>query len=375
MSFPSSYFQSRETFRDLTRANDWRCESHSITPKGPNEETLSIDVAIRRPDSPVATLVVTSGLHGIEGFVGAAIQCETLQAWHQNGLPDDLNLIFIHALNPYGFAWRRRFDEHNVDPNRNFFSPGQTRPECSEIYRHLHPVLNPESAPTHFDLFLPRAALAIARYGYHRVARAVACGQYEYPKGLFYGGLEPSESQTILQTNLRKWIGVEDCSQRGPVLHIDFHSGLGTKGITQLLMEQYLSPERQRWLEDHFGAKSISKHDADELLYRAAGSFGQWCVDHLPEVDYTFACAEIGTYPAIKVLSGLRAENRATHWCEDQPTLINRWRDRLQELFCLADPVWRTKVLTDGCDILDASLNAIRSRVEFLAESRDKSVK
>ena len=31
-----------------------------------------------------------------------------------------LRQVFVHALNPYGFAWDRRVTEDNVDLNRNF---------------------------------------------------------------------------------------------------------------------------------------------------------------------------------------------------------------------------------------------------------------
>ena len=35
-------------------------------------------------------------------------------------MPEDVAIVLVHALNPFGFAWRRRWNENNVDLNRNF---------------------------------------------------------------------------------------------------------------------------------------------------------------------------------------------------------------------------------------------------------------
>lgn len=364
MSFPSSYFEARDRFRELTSGEPWKCDAFAIQSRGPNGEELTIDLAIREVEACHRYLVVTSGLHGIEGFVGSAIQCKTLAQWQADALPSDVNLIFVHGLNPYGFAWQRRFDENNVDPNRNFFLDGNTGQGCADVYRSLNRFLNPESAASGIDFFLPRACLAILRYGYRPVARAVARGQYEFPKGLFFGGHGPSEAQQIIQSNLSKWILNGKDPAQATILHVDIHSGLGSRGNTQLLLEQTLPPDEMSWLEKHFGTKSISRHDHNELLYRADGSFGQWCVANLPQSSYTFACAEIGTYPSISVLSGLRTENRVTHWDPANTVMLERSRDRLKELFCPRDPRWRTRVQNDGVAILDNSVNALRDKTQ-----------
>ena len=55
----------------------------------------------------------SSGLHGIEGIAGSAIQL----FWLQQSiplLPKDRAIILVHVLNPYGMAWLRRFNEDNV---------------------------------------------------------------------------------------------------------------------------------------------------------------------------------------------------------------------------------------------------------------------
>jgi hypothetical protein len=82
------------------------------------------DVIILR-GRPDRFLLHISGTHGPEGFVGSAIQTAMLTFFkahktYENadeGLP---TLVFVHALNAYGFKHNRRVNENNVDLNRNF---------------------------------------------------------------------------------------------------------------------------------------------------------------------------------------------------------------------------------------------------------------
>ena len=75
----------------------------------------------------VRGLLVISGTHGVEGFAGS--MCQT--AWLSEGaaLPDDLAVVLVHAINPYGFAWIRRVNEDNVDLNRNCIDFSASLPE------------------------------------------------------------------------------------------------------------------------------------------------------------------------------------------------------------------------------------------------------
>lgn len=85
----------------------------------------------------------SSGVHGVEGYAGSAIQLNFLQSllekvmgdswvywviycWDLNTqdsvsevLSDDFAILVIHVVNPYGMSWWRRWNENNVDLNRN----------------------------------------------------------------------------------------------------------------------------------------------------------------------------------------------------------------------------------------------------------------
>ena len=110
--------------------------------------------------------MLSAGLHGVEGFFGSAVQIATLRSglfreWKRSSI----GILLIHALNPHGFAWVRRGDEANIDPNRNFLLPGQDYAGCSASYRKLNELLNPRTPPAQMDWFGPRMLSALLSLG------------------------------------------------------------------------------------------------------------------------------------------------------------------------------------------------------------------
>ena len=71
-------------------------------------QALTTDVFYIGAESASKLLVLISATHGVEGFAGSAIQLDTLRTLSSESLPDDVAVLFIHALNPHGFAWLRR---------------------------------------------------------------------------------------------------------------------------------------------------------------------------------------------------------------------------------------------------------------------------
>src|SRR5919198_1002539 len=186
--FSESYAVARERWLAAARTRGARIETLPLAAPGPDGSKLGIDIAWLGDSGPERVLVHSAGLHGVEGLAGWAIQ---LALWERFPVPPaGAAVIFVHVLNPYGMAWLRRANENNVDLNRNFIEAHAPRPQTSEAYRRLDPLLNPRSAPSR-DAFLLRAGLVALRHGMAPLKQAIAQGQYEFPKGLFYGGATP----------------------------------------------------------------------------------------------------------------------------------------------------------------------------------------
>jgi hypothetical protein len=177
--------------------------------------------------------------------------------------------------------------------------------------------------------------------------QAIAAGQYGYPRGLFFGGSAPSRAQQLLAENLPRWL-----AQSKRVVHLDFHTGLGPRGMCKLLIDYPLNERQRGWLTDWFGSDAFEASDSSGIAYEARGGLGRWCVSRGLAPDYLFACAEFGTYGPIQVLAGLRAENQAHHWGVPSASSTVRAKARLKELFCPAANDWRSQVLDRSLELV-----------------------
>jgi hypothetical protein len=346
--FAPDYASARGEFHrwtSLRNADHLACMTGQTGPQG---EPLSVDCARFGDERARSVVVVSSGLHGVEGYLGAAVQLALLQDENVIGnLPRDVALVLIHALNPWGFAWIRRTNEENVDLNRNFLLPGQPYEGSPEHYAALDALLNPRHPPRRFDLFRLRASLAILHYGMPNLKQAIAGGQYYFPRGLFYGGRGPSLTYRLLGQVLPRFLGGAE-----RVIHFDFHTGLGRWATYHLLVDVGLEPERFAWSRAHFGAKVVHSDPRESIAYQVRGDFATWCRATFPERSYDLLCAEFGTYPPLRVLAALRAENQAYFWAEpEQP--VTRWaKRRLLEAFIPASPSWRAKTVAQSLELI-----------------------
>lgn len=225
--YSPNYAAARRRFRDLALAANARIEQHPINILGREHGSLTIDVAIIGCDEPSWSVVLSSGIHGIEGFFGSALQCTWLEQLTTKGITlENGNIVLIHAVNPYGFESLRRTNEHNVDLNRNFLMSHEDYHGAPNGYETLNGFLNPSSPPSSFEPFLLKALWKLWRMGLPALKNSIAGGQYEFPRGLFFGGHGREQSTVIIQDGIERWIvGARD------IVHLDFHSGLGQYAI------------------------------------------------------------------------------------------------------------------------------------------------
>ena len=345
---------ARERFLKAAAHLDARLEEFSLDARGPSGEELAIDVALIGDPAARATVVVSSGLHGIEGFFGSAIQLAWMESLIKDPstLPGQTSAVLVHAINPFGFAWRRRCDEENVDLNRNYLGAGESYAGTPPGYAEVHDLLNPPSPPGRFEPFRLRATWKILRHGLGALKNTVAVGQYEYPSGLFFGGRSPTASTRIVQRNFSRWIG-----DARHVVHIDLHCGLGAFGQYKLLLPPSLDSRKRDSLAESFGP-DVLESLPDGIAYPARGIMGAWLSHHLADRDYRFLGAEFGTHSILRVLSALRAENRAHHYGRSGEPAYERAKRELMECFCPRSPEWRKRVVEQGLGIVGQAVVA-----------------
>ena len=287
---------ARSRWRTAAILRRARLESYEIDAVAPSDERLTIDIAIFGNPSARKTLVISSGLHGVEGLFGSAVQLAMIEEYLANQqLSSDLAIVMVHMLNPFGCAWYRRWNEENIDLNRNFLVGDEVYQGCPPAYSSLDSFLNPRSSPSKLEPFLLKSLGLIGRYGMSTLKSTLPVGQYDFPKGLFFGGNEPSQTQKILTTHIRTWLGAAQ-----QVIHLDLHSGLGKWGTYRLFAELTQAAPRYQWLSEHFVDEAspwesrILTVDPDDLVYQPRGTFGRWCQSEFTDRRYDFLLAEFG---------------------------------------------------------------------------------
>lgn len=300
-----------------------------------------------RIGSPNASKVILhiAGTHGIEGYLGAAVQLAALE--FTNKIPDDISVIFIFCLNPWGMRNLRRTNENNIDLNRNFRVDGFKSANGSNLYARIDAFINPKRKPFYFEPFLPQVIWQIIRHGYANLKQGIAGGQYSFPTGIYYGGEQVSPNVRALTEILKKEIRANQ-----KVFGIEVHSGLGPFCYDTLFGHMQGS-----WIQsDRLAAKishEISGEDPKESVgFRSEGDIADGVRSLLGSDRTAWILQEFGTYSNIRGLKALRDENMH-HFYGTRS--LDHWSKReLMEFFNPRSSRWRRYVIGRGLRLLDA---------------------
>lgn len=205
-AYSHSYAEARQKFLAAARDAGLAVQSHRHPLKGRDGEELAMDVVRDGPAAAQAVLIVSSACHGVEGYCGSGVQVRALRdaAWRQQARERGVAVLYIHALNPYGFSHIRRTTHENVDLNRNFHDFARPLP-VNEGYRSIHALMLPEQWPPTPDNDAAVAAY-VAQHGHLALQAALTRGQHEFADGLFYGGTAPTWSNQTVRQVLRSMV-------------------------------------------------------------------------------------------------------------------------------------------------------------------------
>ena len=180
--FAQTYTEARAKFLAAATAADLAVQSHPHPLRGRDGEALAMDVARCGPADAPAVLLVSSACHGVEGFCGSGVQNALLSdaGFHAAAAAAGVAVLYIHALNPWGFSWWRRTTHENVDLNRNWQDFSQPLPANADYDELAHLLVPPAWPPA------PQVQAAIdafvARRGAMALQTAVSGGQHRHPK-------------------------------------------------------------------------------------------------------------------------------------------------------------------------------------------------
>lgn len=322
---------------------------HPLT--GPDGEELAVDVAELGPADAERVVLVVSGTHGVEGFCGSALQRHWL-ATRAETRPAGVRFVFVHALNPYGFAWVRRVNEDNVDLNRNFVDWSEPPPDNAD-YDGLADLLVPLEW-TDDERQRTTAALldVVVAWGMEKVQAVVSGGQYRHPTGVFYGGTGPVWSHRWL----RAW-AAEHLARAREVTILDLHTGLGPWGHGELIASESASSDAFRRAASRWGDVR-SMVDGDSVSATLAGDWLAVAGSLVPQAETTAIAIEYGTVDSITVLESLRADAWLHAHGDPHGPEAAAIRAQVRTAFADDDPAWVAATWTRFDEVMAAATSA-----------------
>lgn len=345
-AFSLRYAQARQKFLQGCASAGLAVQSHLHPLKGRDGEALAMDVALDGEAKTEKLLIVSSACHGVEGHCGSGVQAFALHdaEWREKARDQGVAVLYVHALNPYGFSYSRRVTHENVDLNRNFLDFSQPRP-VNEAYASLHPLLLPEEWPP-TPANQAEIGSLIEREGLGFYQAAVTRGQYQFADGLFYGGDAPTWSNRTLREVLRSHAGG---ARR--IGWIDFHTGLGPSGIGERIFAGRDDKDAYARANAWWGtaaAPVTSMYDGSSTSAFLTGLMCYSLDDECPQAEHTSIALEYGTLSMLEVTQALRAD----HWLHKHPQapaeLAAAIRSQMLETFYTDTDAWRGQVISQA---------------------------
>ncbi len=349
--FPGSYRQARARFLE-------RVSSCSLTQE---QQSYPVSGVLTRPDTVLSTelawlgsrqaarvLVLISATHGIEGFVGAAVQNDLLARFQEGyALANDTAVLLVFALNPYGFAYHRRCDEKGIDLNRNFVdfnkalpaNPGYQDLQAS-IYQH-DPGLRDMEFQRYRDI-CGRTAFEIAISG----------GQYTDPDGPFFGGHEPAHGRRVIE-HLSELYQLDSRQ----LAIIDVHSGLGPYAHGEVINDHPLKTPGYEVANLWYGASVTAPATGNSSSVNKQGLLDYHWHALMPQRGCCVTL-EFGSYHTERLFDVILEDHRA--WKAFDTDAMRDSAVAMQEHFCPRDSYWQELVLIKARQVIQQALDGLR---------------
>ena len=300
-------------------------------------------------------IVLTTGVHGIEGYIGS-VMLDVFFADIYPGLNrENTSVLVVANVNPYGMKYMRRYNENNVDLNRNFILDWDsfdlsTNKDYPKVDTFLGPTGKIGNALWHevgFYLILGKTAITD---GAGTISDALLGGQYEYPQGVYYGGTGDEASTVYLKQVFQNCLhGAYE-----NIIHIDVHSGYGPR-YNMVIFNSVFDTMTEAESREAFGDDYIIAYDSESFYATTGGTTDYFyrlaeSMDTNKELFST--CFEFGTigdsfFDTILSLKYTVDENR-NHWYPTgNKTSAEIVHQNYLELFYPTETAWREKTVAD----------------------------
>ena len=332
---------------------DVQLSSHAID----EADGLFIDtIYIPATEKQTNLIVLTTGVHGIEGYIGSVMLAVFWQEIYPTEVDkDNTGVLVVANVNPYGMKYHRRYNENNVDLNRNFILDWNSFDmTVNKDYPKVDAFLGPQKAMGnalwHEASFYGSLVVEVVQDGADVISNALLGGQYEYPEGVYYGGNGDEESTTYLKNVFKQTLE----SEYENVVHIDIHSGYGPR-YNMVIFNSVFETMNEAESVELFGYNNVIAYDS-EAFYPTTGDTTDYYyrLHEQMGVDTTLfsTCFEFGTIGDSFIDSIISMkytiEENQNHWYPTNNKTMNEIvKERYQELFYPTETEWREKTIED----------------------------
>lgn len=368
--FSQNYETARARFLKAAGALG-RGQSRSFQVPSTKDRNLTVDYFDLPPAAEKDTLLIlTSGVHGTEGYTGSAIQTMFLQELAPM-IPATCGLLLVHSLNPFGFKYNRRSTEANVNLNRNFGADAEHFQTENSGYEKLAALLEPQAPVGGTASTIAKAVQFVLRamlqkgFNGETLNRSLAFGQFKHSRGLEFGGQtwEPQIAD-LIETLKTHFVGYRN------IVIFDLHTGLGDRYELHLIpVEDPLSRDAElvAKLFDIPSEKNLYRwtDPSQPGFYETAGDFNS-----LPPklkasdqktltLTFEFGTLGNGTSAKIDTLARLLAENEGYHAGYRSQAAEETAKARFAELFAPSEIKWRENAIDRSREVLKRVLNRL----------------
>lgn len=300
-------------------------------------------------------IVLTTGVHGIEGYIGSVM----LDVFWQEIYPDldktNTGILVVANVNPYGMKYHRRYNENNVDLNRNFILDWENFDlTVNKDYPLVDEFLGPQKKMGnifwHEAGFYGSMIKNVLTNGVDAISNALLGGQYEYAEGVYYGGVGDEKSTTYLKDIFKQSLE----SDYDNIIHIDIHSGYGPR-YNMVIFNSVFETMNEAETKAMFGYDNVISYDS-EAFYPTTGDTTDYFyrLHEQMKLDNTLfsTCFEFGTigdsFLDSIISMKYTIEENQNHWYPSTNKITNQIiKERYQELFYPTEKEWREKTVED----------------------------
>ncbi|MCE4565445.1 DUF2817 domain-containing protein [Maribellus sp. CM-23] len=351
--YQDSWGECRDAFRQQAENLKSRFDSvevFSVSLESATDDDLTIDFCYVPPrDTTEKLVVLVSGTHGIEGYVGSAVQQMLMSEFFQPEMFSNTGLLLVHGLNAWGFKHQRRFSENNVDLNRNFSLDRSLFETQNGGFVALYDMLTPKGELDMNSIgnrfFMLKAIRKIAQKGMPALLQAFAQGQYQYPEGIYFGGQNFEQQVEILTRVLS-----EKASPFHMLLNLDLHTGFGERGELHLFPNPVDDSVLKHSMEKVFDGYRIDWGDSDDF-YTVHGQMVEYISSLFPGKLSMPMLMEFGTLNTGSTVGAVKSahisivENQGAHYGYKTQQDSLKAKAGYYEMFYPPSEKWRTNAL------------------------------